>query len=191
MSAEDTYNTFSDEQLMLLYQRSRDRSLFEVIYNRYFQTLCKYIVWIAGHESSAEDIAQNILVKLYKNPELFDHQKNLKVWLFISAKNQIKNEKRNIARRAIHHEAIKIQTSNTEILPEAKDTINSLEQVREAIDALSESHAEVMILKYSSNLTVTEISQALDISPGTVKSRLFYGLKKIREQLNVKIESHE
>ena len=191
MLADDTYNTFSDEQLMLLYQRSRDRSLFEVIYNRYFQILCKYIAWISGPETPAQDMAQNILVKLYKHPELFDHQKNLKVWLFVSAKNKIKNEKRDIARRAMHHEQIKAQTTSVETPSEYKSQINKLQRIREAINALSESHAEVMILKYSSNLTVTEIGQALDISTGTVKSRLFYGLKKIREQLNVKIESHE
>jgi len=60
-----------------------------------------------------------------------------------------------------------------------------MKRIRLAINDLSPNHREVMILKYSSNFTIAEISEICGCSEGTVKSRLFYAIKKLKSILKV------
>ena len=69
---------------------------------------------------------------------------------------------------------------------EQKTGKQKAQAVQKAIAQLSESHREVIVLKYSENLTIKEMSQILDCSEGTIKSRLYYALSHLRTQLNVK-----
>ena len=65
---------------------------------------------------------------------------------------------------------------------------NKIVQMNNAIGQLSEIHREMIILKYSNNLTIKEISQVLACSEGTVKSRLYYAINNLKDLI---IQSHE
>ncbi len=175
----------SDEMLMEAFIQHRDKEAFIHIYNRYFSTLSKYVSWLANDLDLGKDIAQNIFMKIYHRPEMFDPSRNLKVWLFSVAKNQWKNELRNKANKLKHqpfiikNSIINIQESDDDI------KIRRLESLNMALASLSENHKEVVILKYSNNLTIKEISSVLNCSEGTVKSRLFYALKCLKKEVDI------
>ena len=56
-------------------------------------------------------------------------------------------------------------------------------RLKEELQALSENHRNIFILRFKHNLSIKEIADVLETSEGTVKSRIFYALKKLGENL--------
>lgn len=179
------FTDFSDEELMRIYVLNNNSLAFEEVYKRYFNLLAKYIGWLAKDIDLGKDIAQTVFSKLYSDPELYRLDHDFKTWVYVTAKNRLKNQWRDVKNR-------NRILGESQFLDEAtfSDPINSSKmlQVTEALEHLSESHKDVFVLKYSSNLTIKEISEIYNCSEGTVKSRLFYAMKKIKEIIKLKTE---
>ena len=175
----------SDEELMQLYISKGDKASYSELYNRYSKPLYKYFIWNTRNTEISADLRQNVLLKLYTDPQLFDPSRNFKVWLFSIAKNFWKNEMRNMA---IANKNLEIaskspyaqQTDDQSFVPD----VLRLNKIYKKIDQLSDIHKEVIVLKYSSNLTITEISQFLECSEGTVKSRLFNAINNLKKKIH-------
>jgi len=184
MRNEQSHHNISDEKLMRLYSSSRRPEIFSKIYKRNFKSLLKYLLWLCGDSEAAKDITQNIFIKIYNKPHLFDASKNFKVWLFSIAKNDWKN----YIRRQSNQSKLMTEVKNINMpsikIDEQFFSEDKFRKVKSAIDLLSESHKEAIILKYSNNLTIKEIAGILNCSEGTVKSRLFYALKKLKKEIN-------
>lgn len=166
---------------MRLYADTKSPEVFAIIYQRYFISLSKYLNWLIGDIEQAKDIAQNIFIKIHNKPSLFDANGNFRVWLFIIAKNQWKNVLRNkTLRKKKHNEfSTSFRPEENEKLP---DDVN-LKKIRlnKAMEGLSDNHREIIVLKYSNNLSLKEIAGVLNCSEGTVKSRLFYALNNLKD----------
>lgn len=179
-------SSFTDEERMRLFAQEGKEDNFKILYQKYFPILSKYMAWISSDFEQGRDIAQNILLKIYQNPKQFNTERNFKVWLFSIAKNQWKNELRNKAVQDRENPLVQYQLS---IADEEKDDSENKERMRllkSGMDQLSESHKEVFILKYSNNLSIKEISEVCSCSEGTVKSRLFYAMKYLKEFIHLK-----
>ncbi len=172
----------NDEQLMEAFSREGQQEAFGLLYRRYFSALSKYIAWLSGDMEKGKDIAQNIFVKIYQHPASFDSSRNFRVWLFSIAKNQWKNDLRNEAVRRRHLALLPIDTQG--VVPDQNATAEQRRLLLAALNSLPERHKEVFVLKYTNNLTIKEISEICSCREGTVKSRLFYALKKLKEELN-------
>lgn len=186
--SKKTISSLSDEQIMELFVETKAPTLFSELYQRYFTPLHQYIHWLSQDKELAKDLAQNCLMKVYQDPHLFDPSKSFRVWLFIIAKNQWKNALRNRSTRSNYHRSYAEQDAvqiNFNALSIKQKQIGA---IKEAVQQLSPKHKEVIILKYSNNLTIKEISQVIDCSEGTVKSRLFYALSQLK---NLVLKKHE
>ncbi len=188
MKSKDKLKDVSDEELMRLFINHREDGAFTQIYQRYFVSLSKYISWLIQDVGLAKDIAQDVFVKIHNSPQLYSPDKCFKVWLFTVAKNQWKNSLRSNKQR---RKKI-MEFSKLAIIDAPKDqpngNQNKIVQMNNAIGQLSEIHREMIILKYSNNLTIKEISQVLACSEGTVKSRLYYAINNLKDLI---IQSHE
>ncbi len=188
MKSKDKLKDVSDEELMRLFINHREDGAFTQIYQRYFVSLSKYISWLIQDMGLAKDIAQDVFVKIHNSPQLYSPDKCFKVWLFTVAKNQWKNSLRSNKQR---RKKI-MEFSKLAIIDAPKDqpngNQNKIVQMNNAIGQLSEIHREMIILKYSNNLTIKEISQVLACSEGTVKSRLYYAINNLKDLI---IQSHE
>jgi len=171
----------TDENLLNAYLRKRDKEAYSILYERHFPALSKYIAWQVHDLEKGKDLAQNIFLKLYQNPNSFDTSRNFKVWLFTVAKNRWKNELRNEAIRSKHKALVPIET--TAFIADIEEKDERLKNLNAALAKLSENHKEVFVLKYSNGLSIKEIAEVIDCSEGTVKSRLFYALKQLKDQL--------
>ena len=182
MTTKLNIDQLSDEELMANFIHQKDQKSFELLYQRYFDSLSKYLGWLNNDLGKGKDIAQNIFLKIYQKPNSFDYSKVFKIWLFSIAKNQTKNEWRNEALRIKHQNLFSDQQKITASQNIPNDT--RLRDLKSALDSLSENHREVFVLKYSNNLTIQEISEICNCSVGTVKSRLFYALQKLKNKLS-------
>lgn len=176
----------SDEELMRLFIDSKKQELFGVIYQRHFVSLSKYLNWLIGDIEQAKDIAQNIFMKIHDNPSLFKPTGNFKVWLFTIAKNQWKNALRNNTLRKTRHREFS-NSIGQESNENALDDVNGKKlRLNKAMNELSDDHKEIIVLKYSNNLSLNEIAGVLKCSEGTVKSRLFYALDNLKDLIKKK-----
>ncbi|MEO0471843.1 MAG: sigma-70 family RNA polymerase sigma factor [Bacteroidota bacterium] len=179
------YRSCTDEELMELISE-RDEWAFEVLYDRYSQRMLQYfhrMLW--QDEETAQDFLQELFIKVVEKAQTFDSSRRCSTWLYTLAGNMCKNEYR---RRGVRKVMTKLDDTYESALP-SEDFRDELDQqsfrsaLAEEVNQLSDTHQEVFRLRYQEELPIREISEIVGCSEGTVKSRLFYGLRKLAGKL--------
>ena len=173
-----------DESLVVLLNEG-DEEAFEIIYDRYAKPMLNFFYLKLRSKEKAEDLMQNLFLKLIEKGKLFDQGQQFKTWFYTLAHNQCKNEFRTIERSNRRIENIKANrlVNNWESSSEKIDSSVFSEHLTLALDKLSSKHQTSFILRFKYNFTIKEISVVLECSEGTTKSRLFYALKNLAEDL--------
>lgn len=179
----------TDEQLMKAVAEGNAQA-FSLIYDRYAEKMVRYFYRMLGQNlEKAEDFAQDLFTKIIEKPHLFDTTKKFSTWLYSVANNMCKNEYRRLTvrRNMIPGEpdANRTRDENAEdvIATMDKKTFDKLLDIE--LGLLDEKHRSTFLMRYQEEMSIKEISEALDISEGTVKSRLFYTIKKLSEKMKV------
>ncbi len=192
-SSGSDYRELSDEELMrrLFYQ---DRHAFEAIFDRYGDLVYSTALRVLRDAHLAEDISQEIFVRLWRKPESYVAERGrFLTWLISVTRNRAVDEARARGRRQ------RYETGSPEgqELP-AGDTIDPglnaqlAEQrriVRAAVAELPPEQRQVIELAYFGGLTQQEISERLTQPLGTVKTRIRLGMQKLRAALAPEIRS--
>ena len=173
----------TDEALMHRVQRGSERAL-ETLYGRYSLRLVNYFHRMLGRDhDKAQDFLQDLFLKLVKRPDAFDASKSFSTWVFAIAHNMCKNEYRRLEVRSRESIIAELQDSAGD--PQVTDIDSDIdarafkEAVVEALEAFDPTQRTTFLLRYQENRSIREISQTLDCSEGTVKSRLFYTTRKL------------
>lgn len=173
--------SLTDEQLMQRIAQGNERA-FEVLYSRYSRLIYSYFLRMLKKDKElASDFTQEIFTKVYRYAQNFDSNKSFKTWIYSIANNQCKNE---YAKMKVRSEAIldiPISTTEDRIAQVDKKTFHSA--LQKALSELDEPKRSVFEMRYLLDLSNSEIAESLGISDGTVKSRLFYAIKELNQQL--------
>ena len=156
---------------------------FTLIYNKYKKPLYNYLFKIVRAEMLAEDIMQNVFLKLYDNIARIRHAELVEIWIFRTARNEAYTHFRRTKNK------IEEDIANYETVLPSSNLINEFEQ-QELIDLIEEelrqmdsSQSEVYYLKEYSGLSYKEIAGIMEITEDLVRSRIF----KIRQKLKAVI----
>jgi RNA polymerase sigma-70 factor (ECF subfamily) len=180
------YKQLSDEELA---KRSAlgDERAFEALYDRFSKPLLIYFMKMLRNDRElAEDQVQNVFMKWVNKPELYDASRAFKTWIFSVAHNQCKNIYR--------HEAV-VDAASSTIARDLQSVESMHSEKAHDLDAFQDALARVLaeldldrrttfLLRYEQELSIKEISECMQCSEGTVKSRLFYTLKLLSERLS-------
>ncbi len=175
------YKDLSDEELMGYVQKG-EKQAFDEIYNRYSSKLLFYLYRMLNRdEEKAQDILHDLFMKVIDRPELFDISKKFSTWLYTIATNLCKNEYRSQNVRSIVTKVDdpEIYGAQGEKSSASVDYSIFMQRLNEELSELSEQHQEVFMLRFQGDLSLKEISDVVGCPEGTVKSRLFYTLKKL------------
>lgn len=180
------YRSLSDEALMIAIRKG-DQRAFNEIYERYSGPLLGYFIRMLWKDrEKAEDFVHDIFAKIIKKPELFDPERKFKTWIYSVAKNMCKNEykKQEVRKNTTNglDEFYAVSDENSNVFGEVQDVFFRAE-FEESMNSLDEKHSEVFKLRHMDGLSIKEIAEVLEISDGTVKSRLFYATKYLAESL--------
>jgi RNA polymerase sigma-70 factor (ECF subfamily) len=186
-AAKHPYDKEHDEQLMLLVGQ-RDQKAFEVLYDRYSRLMYNYfhrMLW--KDREKARDFTQELFAKLVQKPHLYDISRPFKTWLYSIAHNMCKNEYAKHDVRKVAHEELKREDSFSSINESQKNLDRStfMQKLKEALSELDEVKQQTFELRFTQELSIIEISEVMQVSEGTVKSRLFYILKELNQRLKV------
>ena len=175
----------ADEELMRLFA-SGDQSAFEEIYHRYSNRILHFMFKMLNQdEEKAQDLLQDLFMKIIERPELFDTSRNFKSWVFTVAANQCRNEYRKV--HVIEIEAD--ETLSSENTDSYKKLIAQIDQkvfkkqLKIELNRLSRDHKTVFILRIKEGFSIKEIAEITDCSEGTVKSRIFYCIQTLAKRL--------
>jgi RNA polymerase sigma factor (sigma-70 family) len=180
------YADLGDEELMERVLRG-DRDAFSEVYDRYADMMLRYFYRMLWQDREhAEDMVQDLFVKLIRKPELYDPGRSFRPWLFSVAANMCKNEyrKAEVRREAAQEiRAVAVVSTGADEPSERMDQAAQMSALDRAIEELEPHHRETFILRYKHDLPLKEIAEATGCSEGTVKSRLFYATKKLGKML--------
>jgi len=179
------YKHSSDEELLLFIQKGKEEA-FNEIYSRYARKMHFYFFRLLNNDKEkADDFVQDLFVKLIENAESYNPTLKFSAWLYTVANNMCKNEYRKNAIRGIRVEITEddlfIEEPKLKIHNYDKKQLN--QRVQSMLETMKPDHKITFILRFEEHLSIKEISNIMDCSEGTVKSRLFYTLKSMSNSL--------
>jgi RNA polymerase sigma-70 factor (ECF subfamily) len=177
-----SYLNETDEELASLVAGGSEAA-FNELYSRYGQKMFSYFFRMLWKDKErAEDLTQEVFMKIVNHAYRFETDRSFSTWLYSIANNICKNEYRKAAVRLKYKPVMATATeSGTE---KNTDLQKFKKALSETISKLSEEKKALFVLRFQDQLSVPDISQVLKIPEGTIKSRIFYLLKELKEDLD-------
>jgi len=172
------------EQLDVIRAQLGDDEAFMRLAERYHARLLHYVRRIVRDRATADDVAQETWVAAYRALRRLDDPQRLRAWLYGIARNQALNALRREDRTRLDY----VEDEVLEAVPDAEDgglqiRAEQAAQVHRCLDRISPAHAEVLILCYVDGLSYEEIAEITRVKLGTVRSRLHYAKRALREAM--------
>jgi RNA polymerase sigma-70 factor (ECF subfamily) len=186
----------SDAECIAAY-RAGDPAAFEALVARHLSAVYNFIARYAGGGDDADDIVQDVFVKVWKHLHRFDTTKNFRTWLFTIAKNTaldwLKKKKAivfsDMSDGSENMPAFEETIADDEPAPpEIIDAKISHTELASLLDGLHPDHKAVVLLRLDSQLTFREIAESLDRPINTVKSHYRRAISSLRKKLD---DSHQ
>ncbi|WP_010650335.1 sigma-70 family RNA polymerase sigma factor [Oceanobacillus massiliensis] len=155
--------------------------IINFIINSYGEELKRIIFTYVKNHSQTDDIFQEVLIKTYKGLDKFRGDSSLKTWLYRISINKCKDYLRSPIHRLIPHNLKAIREEKT--LEQSRIEEEQQNIVAEAILSLPIKYREVIVLRYYKDLSIKEISQALNTNESTIKTRIQRGKKNLKKNL--------
>jgi len=175
------YLSDSDVCLMLEFQRGQKAS-FETLMKKYFPRILNFIYRYVGSREIAEELTQEVFIKVFKNVARYQPQSKFQTWVFTIAKNISLNELRKNKFKhvsmdeKIHHDGDQImrQIEDTRAVRPDEGILKNerVAAIKEAIDSLPENQRIAVLLRRYEDLSYEEIAETMNLSLEAVKSLL-------------------
>lgn len=156
-----------------------DPQVLDQLHRDHAKALWAYVVRLTGDRAFAQDIVQETMLRAWREgitDETDTNATSARAWLFTVARRLVIDESRSARHR---REVV------AEQLPEARageqvDAVFDSAMIVDALASLNPTHREVVVRAYYGRATVAEIADDIGVPPGTVKSRMHYGMRALR-----------
>jgi RNA polymerase sigma-70 factor (ECF subfamily) len=170
--------------------RGGDHEAFTELVTRHQHAVVGTVAKMLGNASGAEDIAQQVFVRLWKSAPRYEPRAKFTTFLFTITRNLVFNETRKRQRRK-EHSLDEQEDEWHQQIPESADTQPDARflqtELREAVDKaiarLPEKQRMAVILRRYEQMPYEDIAEALDLTVSAVKSQLFRARGALREDL--------
>ena len=174
----------SDDELMLLSRSGADRA-FEELVRRHQRRVLRVAAKYCGSAAVGADVAQNAFLELYRAVPGYRPRERFSSFLLQIVLNQCRMAQRSSTRRDRYVNELALEPTG-DAGPPPDSLLLQAERRREveaALSHLSPKLRDVVVLRFAADLSYQEIAETLDLPLGTVKSRLFAGLKDLHDLL--------
>jgi RNA polymerase sigma-70 factor (ECF subfamily) len=168
---------------------------FEKVFRAWKDPVYGYVLRMVGDQALAQDLTQDVFLRVMRSARTYDHRGRLRQWLFTIASNIVTDHLRRTKRRrevlveepadagaAAGQEAPAVQAL------EAFSSEELRESVREAVGELPPEQRSVLLLRQYGDLTFKEIAALETCSINTALSRMRYALANLKKLLARKFE---
>ena len=169
-----------DNELIQKFQNGDEKAFDQLVRNN-LNNVFGFFMKVTRDEMSAEDLAQDVFMKLYKNLKNFRHESNFSTYLYRINSNTVNSWITRSKWKNLLHLDQAPDKGEYDIKNEAEWT---KEELWNEISKLPNKQRRVMILRITDSLSYSEISKITGMSEGTAKVNFHHGLKKLKEVLS-------
>jgi RNA polymerase sigma-70 factor (ECF subfamily) len=174
---QNKIHNYSDEELMKMILKGH-KLAFELLYERYFDKLVWFANGIIQDKFVAEDVVQEVFIKIIETPDRFDLDRKFSTWVYTLTSNLSKNKLRDEQLKQSKLNSI-IQYNNQASKEHHNLDVRITEmKLEELFQNLSEKEKSLFTLRFEQQLSIKEIASTMQIPEGSVKSGLYYLLQK-------------
>jgi RNA polymerase sigma-70 factor (ECF subfamily) len=166
-----------------------DATAFQALVERHRSMVYRVAFQFAGNHHDAEDIAQEVFIKVYRSLQNFRHDAQLTSWLYRIVMNACIDHRRRQSSAGApaspeEAEQTLLNTPEERPGPEARAYAGELADVLQAeIRRLPEGQRVVFVMRHHQGLKLCEIAHALGLAEGTVKRQLHAAVHRLRQAL--------
>ena len=167
--------------------RDGDKEAFEAIFDRYYDLLHTFAKQILKDSFAAEDIIQNVFIKVWIRKERINSKLSLRNYLLVATRNELFDYMRlryNLLRSDINDGLLDVADTD----PDAGEYLLHRERagfIDAAMRSMPDKRREIFSMRYDRNMTNAEIARALNLSIRTVEKHVDLAIKQIRRTISV------
>lgn len=179
--------------------KSGDENAYEALIHRYQQPVYNLVYRLMDDPSDCNDVVQEVFLKVFRNVGTFRGNSSLKTWIYRIAVNEAYNQRRWFSRHRKKEIGLELEEEGAPNLQDvlcdpgrsAFDQVSSGEMrahVEQALTEIPSVFRAAVILRDMEEMSYDEIADVLNVSLGTVKSRILRGRESLRKTLTTHLE---
>jgi RNA polymerase sigma-70 factor (ECF subfamily) len=188
-----------EDELLLAALKEGAEDAYEVLISRFQQPVYNLVYRLMDDPGDACDVVQEVFLKVFRNIHAFRGQSSIKTWIYRIAFNEAHNHRRWFSRHKRQEIGFETEdekaTNYNDILPDpgrsAFDIASDHETqalIEEALSQVNPSFRAAVVLRDIEDLSYEEIAEILQVSLGTVKSRILRGRDALRKALAARLK---
>jgi RNA polymerase sigma-70 factor (ECF subfamily) len=175
--------------------KRHDAGLLDELIVRYQHRLSRYLLYLTGNREMAEDLFQEVWMRVLTRGAQFNGKARFETWLFTIARNLVIDHRRKRTMSSLDE---LFETGNDDDRPMSFEVVDGeptpfdrfanledRERIAEALLKLDTLYREVLVLRFHEDLSLDEIAKVTRSPLSTVKSRLYRGMAAIRPKLEL------
>jgi len=170
-----------DPRILRKAQRGDERA-FAIIVRAYETPVFNYILRLVGERSLAEDLTQEVFLRVFQGLPRFSLRCRFTTWLFQITKNRVLDELRASERRPRSLTPVE-QAPQLEVLDAPLERVEAIDAVWRAVERLNPDLKMALLLRDVVGLSYSEIADALEVTLATVKWRIHKAREEIQGAL--------
>jgi RNA polymerase sigma-70 factor, ECF subfamily len=203
-SSAQAYDLRDPDVRLMLQVRDDDAAAFEELVLRYQARLLTVLEHLCGRRDLAEDLAQDVFLRVYRSRKRYQPGAKFSTWLFTIANNVASNARRSMSRRReVNVEGRESGPMGANPLDQMALAASGLMPTRQldksemrdivnvAVSALSERQRLAVLLSKFEDMSYADIGEVMELSPQAVKSLLSRARAALREVLTPYLETGE
>jgi RNA polymerase sigma-70 factor (ECF subfamily) len=186
--------THREDDALVAALRSGVEEAYEILIERYQQPVYNLVYRLMDDPSESSDVVQEVFLKVFRNIGSFRGNSSLKTWIYRIAFNEAYNHRRWFTRHKRQETGLETQEDDSlsyqEVLPDpgrsAFDIVSDIEMhslIEDALGEVNPAFRAAVVLRDIEDLSYEEIAEVLQVSLGTVKSRILRGREALKKVL--------
>jgi len=190
--------SYDEDAALLRGLRAGDENAYEALIQRYEHPVFSLVSRLADNPEDAADVVQDVFIKIFRNVGSFRGDSSLKTWIYRIAVNQARNQRRWFGRHQRQEVALEPEPGESQGYQDwLQDpapspfelTLDGETQalVEAALQEVPSAFRAALVLRELDGLSYEQIAEVLEITLGTVKSRILRGREALKKSLAAKL----
>ena len=173
--------------------KRKDAGLLDQLIVRFQHRLLRYLLYLTGNREMAEDIFQEVWMRVLLRGEQYNGRARFETWLFTIARNLVIDQRRKRTMSSLDELVDGIGDDDRPMSFEVASAgptpfdhfthLEDREQIASALLGLDTLHREVLVLRFHEELSLEEIARVTRAHLSTVKSRLYRGMAMLKPRI--------
>lgn len=176
--------------------KRQEAGLLDELIVRYQHRLMRYLLFLTGNRELAEDMFQDVWMRVLVRGAQFNGQARFETWLFTIARNLVIDQRRKRVLSSLDElvesgdddRPMSFEVADEEPTPfERFSSLEDREIIAASMLELDTLHREVLVLRFHEEMSLEEIAKVTRAPLSTVKSRLYRGLAMLKPKLELRM----